>query len=347
MAAPSLTIGSLFSGIGGLELGLEWAGLGPVLWQAEADRGCRAVLAHHWPNARRFTDVRALTRPGVAVPELLCGGFPCQDLSQANPNGRGLDGERSGLWWSFLDVIDALEPRIVVIENVSRLVRRGLDVIVAELDARGFEVEATRLQAADVGAPHRRERLFVLGYADRARSERSGRLDVRGSESGPRGRGPVGVGHADSGRRQVERFEVAAELEGPCGDEPVRCDRAGAGVALGDPSGVGPQGLGDCEAAARSAHRTDGARPAGSPEPRLGRDADGLPDRLDGWGLQVPDRWPASRGESQHSWEPPRLLSRRRGGRARLRALGNAVVPHCAYVVGMRIRQRLAEMAEV
>ena len=84
----SLTIGSLFSGIGGLELGLEHAGLGPVLWQVESDSFCRQVLATHWPTVERFDDVRTVAKPDYV--DLICGGFPCQDLSNANTSGNAL-----------------------------------------------------------------------------------------------------------------------------------------------------------------------------------------------------------------------------------------------------------------
>ena len=98
-----MTIGSLFSGIGGLELGLERAGLGPVLWQCEIDPFCRAVLAKHWPNVTRFEDV---TRPrDFAHVDIICGGFPCQDVSSAGKR-RGIGGERSSLWWHFARVVE-------------------------------------------------------------------------------------------------------------------------------------------------------------------------------------------------------------------------------------------------
>lgn len=96
----SLTIGSLFSGIGGIELGLEWAGLGPVMWQVEKDPFCRDVLKRHWPEVKRYEDVRQVGRSNLAPVDLICGGFPCQDTSSAGSR-KGLEGPSSGLWREF------------------------------------------------------------------------------------------------------------------------------------------------------------------------------------------------------------------------------------------------------
>ena len=120
----TLTIGSLFSGIGGLELGLECAlrdgGFSvETAWQCEQDEWCRGILARHWPHAVRHDDVRnvgAVPRSQYAgYVDLLCGGFPCQDLSYAG-NGAGLAGERSGLWGEFARIVRELRPRVVVVE---------------------------------------------------------------------------------------------------------------------------------------------------------------------------------------------------------------------------------------
>lgn len=158
-----MTIGSLFSGIGGLELGLERAGLGPVLWQVEIDPFCRAVLAKHWPNVTRFVDVtQPRSYPHV---DLICGGFPCQDVSSAG-RGRGIGGKRSSLWWHFADVVRRVQPRWVIVENVASGAHRWLHHVRHQLHVLGYGTRAVSLSAADVGAPHLRRRIFVVADAD-------------------------------------------------------------------------------------------------------------------------------------------------------------------------------------
>jgi DNA (cytosine-5)-methyltransferase 1 len=158
-----ITIGSLFSGIGGLELGLEWAGLGPVLWQVELDPFCRAVLAKHWPNVTRFNDI---TQPrDYPHVDLICGGFPCQDVSDAGAR-RGLKGERSSLWWYFAKVVEVVRPAWVVVENVAQgAVHLWLPTVRRHLCELGYRATPVRLSAADVGAHHLRRRVFVVAHA--------------------------------------------------------------------------------------------------------------------------------------------------------------------------------------
>ena len=158
-------IGSLFSGIGGLELGLERAGLGPVVWQCEIDPFCRAVLAKHWPKAARYADVASIrTRESVPRVDLLCGGFPCQDLSGASHGmGEGLHGESSSLWFHYARVAGIVRPRFVVVENVASGANRWLRTVRHGLHMLGYRTRALRVDARDVGAPHARRRIFVVG----------------------------------------------------------------------------------------------------------------------------------------------------------------------------------------
>lgn len=192
----SLTIGSLFSGIGGLELGLERAGLGPVLWHVEIDPFCRRVLEKHWPRVTRYEDVREVGSCNLAPVDVVCGGFPCQDVSDSQ--GVGLAGARSGLWREMLRLVRELRPRFVVVENVAALATRGLDVVLGGLAACGYDAIWLPLRAADVGLPHGRRRLFLVAHADRDGrvAEPSARLHVRGARGddadrrGPRVPGP-------------------------------------------------------------------------------------------------------------------------------------------------------------
>ena len=159
---------SLFAGIGGLELGLERAGM-TVVGQVELNPFCRQVLTKHWPDVPKHDDVRAAvewweseTRPHV---DLICGGFPCQDIS--NTGGRvGIGGVKSGLWKAMWRTVRELQPRYVVIENVAALAVRGLDVVLGDLASIGFDAEWSTVSACSLGAPHTRDRLFVLAYAN-------------------------------------------------------------------------------------------------------------------------------------------------------------------------------------
>lgn len=158
------TIGSLFSGIGGLDLAAEAVFGGEVAWHSEVDPYACQVLQRWWPDVPNLGDIQAVRYfPPVSV---LCGGFPCQDISSAGKR-TGLRGRRSGLWFEFARAIREVGPQFVVVENVGQLRARGLDQVLGELAQAGFDAQWTSLRAASVGAPHRRERVFVLAYTDR------------------------------------------------------------------------------------------------------------------------------------------------------------------------------------
>ena len=165
-----MTIGSLFSGVGGLELGLERAGFGPVIWQAEIDPYCRAVLARHWPDARRFADVREVRRGVADRVDVVCGGFPCQPVSVAGK--RLAQADARWLWPEYARVARELQPACVVAENVPGLRSAGLRDVLADLAELGFDVEWSHLSAAEVGAPHKRVRVWIV-------ATHPDRIDVR------------------------------------------------------------------------------------------------------------------------------------------------------------------------
>ena len=158
-----MRVGSLFAGIGGFDLGLERAGF-DIAWQVEIDPYCQRVLAKHWPTVQRYGDIRVIDWSAVEPVDLLCGGFPCQDISLAG-KGAGLSGERSGLWFEYAKAIDALKPRYVLIENVAALRSRGLDQVLGSLAALGYDAEWHCIPASAVGAPHRRDRVWIVAHA--------------------------------------------------------------------------------------------------------------------------------------------------------------------------------------
>lgn len=166
-------MGSLFSGIGGLELGLEAALGAETVWQVENNPYARAVLERHWPNARRYEDVGAVGRHTLEPVELICGGFPCQGASAAGRR-KGLEDERSGLWFEYARIIRELEPRWVVIENVPGLSNRGLDQVLGSLATLRYDAVWECLSAAAIGAPHIRDRLFIIAWRQMADTHRTG-----------------------------------------------------------------------------------------------------------------------------------------------------------------------------
>lgn len=166
----TLTVGSLFAGIGGFDLGLERAGM-RVRWQVEIDPYCQRVLAKHWPDVTRYGDIRAVDWSTVEPVDLLCGGFPCQDISLAG-KGAGLAGERSGLWFEYAKAIAALRPSYVLIENVSALRSRGLDQVLGALASLGYDAEWHCIPACAVGAPHRRDRVWIIAHSKSDRTQR-------------------------------------------------------------------------------------------------------------------------------------------------------------------------------
>ena len=158
----------LFSGIGGFSLGLERTGGFETVAFCEINPFCRRVLAHHWPEVPQFDDVRtlnaaALSERGIAV-DVICGGFPCQDISIAW-NGPGLAGSRSGLFYEIARLISELGPQYVVLENVSALLSRGLGDVLGTLVALGYDAEWHCIPASAIGAPHRRDRIWIIADA--------------------------------------------------------------------------------------------------------------------------------------------------------------------------------------
>jgi DNA (cytosine-5)-methyltransferase 1 len=161
-----LTVLDLFSGIGGFSLGLQRTGGFETIAFCEIDPFCRKVLAKHWPDVPCFEDITKLDKEELdklGRIDVICGGFPCQDISCAG-KGAGIHAERSGLWWEMLRIIRLVRPRFVLVENVAALLNRGLDEVLGSLAESGYDAEWQILSAKFVGSQQRRERLYLVAY---------------------------------------------------------------------------------------------------------------------------------------------------------------------------------------
>ena len=221
-----LRIGSVFSGIGGIERGLEMSGVGRTAWQCELDDYATLVLAKHWPDVPRFRDVRTLARGARARWEqrcdLLVGGPPCQDVSVAG-RGAGMSvGTRSGLWWEYVRVVGALRPPLVFVENPACSRGRWLPSVTSSLAALGYRWAYVCVRACDLGYHHERDRVFVLAadapsprlHVGRPPAGRGGRQS--GEQWTALGAQPAGRGvaaDADSERWEVRRNIRSTEVE--------------------------------------------------------------------------------------------------------------------------------------
>jgi DNA (cytosine-5)-methyltransferase 1 len=162
-------IGSLFSGVGGLELGLEWAAVGHTVWQVEVDPFCRSVLAKHWPDALRFDDVHSVGAHNLPPADVICGGFPCPPFSSANVVTRSDGTHGLDLWREMGRIVGELRPAVVVVENVASGWRQWLPSVRRDLWRLGYASVPVQVSAADAGAPFDGARVFVVATSDRER----------------------------------------------------------------------------------------------------------------------------------------------------------------------------------
>jgi DNA (cytosine-5)-methyltransferase 1 len=170
--AGEVTFGSLFAGIGGMDLGLERAGM-ECRWQVEIADFPRSVLERHWPNVPKHKDIREVKE--IERVDFIVGGFPCQDISLQGAvwgERTGLRGKRSGLWWEMLRTIRLVRPRGVLLENVAALLRNGIGEVLGSLAESGYDAEWDCLPASAFGAPHERDRCFVVAHDSSERIER-------------------------------------------------------------------------------------------------------------------------------------------------------------------------------
>ena len=167
MAAGEVTHGELFSGCGGLARGRARSTGGHTIWHCQYDpdsrkQPCNGILQRHWPGTPNLGDITLVDWAEVEPPTVLAGGFPCQDLSYAGSRAGLVDGARSSLWFQFAAAIRVLRPRVVVVENVPGLFSKGFGVVMANLAEAGYDARWACLRASDLGAPHERQRIFIV-----------------------------------------------------------------------------------------------------------------------------------------------------------------------------------------
>jgi DNA (cytosine-5)-methyltransferase 1 len=347
-----LTFGSLFAGIGGFDLGFERAGM-VCKWQVEIEPYCRRVLAKHWPTVHRHDDVRTFPdgEPEAFKVDVICGGFPCQDVSLAGRRA-GLKGERSGLWSEFARIIRVLRPPFVVVENVPGLLapekeeeQAAIGCVVGELAECGYDAEWACIPASAFGSTQQRFRVFIVAYPQ---GQRDGFrvLPERWREEGEGAGHPVGradrldpdapvIGPPEEWFGWRAEQEITAASGGDC--EP-RIDADTDGVERGE----GRQGRADpfCEVREATgedhpdAERSVGGQGATEDGDEGGeRRAPGEPDRRNspfvgsGW-------WGAEPEVVRMVHGLPRGLVR-----DAIRGLGNSVVPQVAEWIGRRITE--------
>ena len=165
-----MQVGSLFSGAGLCDLGLAWASFHHQ-WFCEIDPWCGRILARHWPGTPIYKDVAELEGKELPPVDALCGGFPCQDVSLGGKRAGITQGTRSGLWSHYHRLIGEMRPRYAIIENVRGLLSLGMETVLQDLSDIGYDAEWTVLPAAALGAPHHRERVFIVAYPHGLRSD--------------------------------------------------------------------------------------------------------------------------------------------------------------------------------
>lgn len=248
---------SLFSGIGGFDLGLERAGM-ECVGQVEKDEYCLAVLAHHWPAVKRVADIYDVTESDFGAVDLVCGGFPCQPFSLAGK--RAGAGDHRYLWPEMLRVIKAYRPSWVLGENVAGIVGVELDKVLADLESEGYELQTFIIPACAVDAPHERKRVWIVAR------RRAAHVD----DTESRGCGFPFASHVG----QVEgNVNTSADTGQAVADtEIMRMERVGKS-RFSQSSGLVEEIVSD--------RSCEGARAAQwEPEPDVGRLADGIPNRV-------------------------------------------------------------------
>ena len=335
---------SLCSGIGCIDLAAQLADI-EIAGQVEIDPFCQQVLAKHWPDVKRLTDIKEVTGYEFGAIDIVAGGIPCQPFSKAGKRGGTTDDRH--LWPYAFTIIKNILPTWVIIENVDDFLNMAFDVVASDLESKGYEVRAYLLPACAVNAPHYRTRCFIVAHSGSQQQQRGrdiGELDSSSRESEGKKEEWQRIWNAASAimentldpRRSptrdirtssVPRWQESRRQQGASG-----AGRSGQGNAsLVNASSSGCKELDATTfpgSESLAPWRSDTHRAAGLSQSRLGRDAHGTANWLDGY------QWPALPGCEQHKWEPLRTITARLPHRnKRLKALGNGVVWRQIYPI--------------
>lgn len=311
----------LFSGIGGMSLAADWAGVQTVAF-CEIEPYCQKVLKRHWPCVPIYDDVRKLTKKrlkedGVIDDErtidIVAGGYPCQPFSVAGKR-RGTEDDRH-LWPEMFRIVRELRPTWVVGENVAGHVSLGLDDVLSDLESEGYQTRAFVLPALAVGAPHRRDRVFVVAYTESQQDRRREQFWIQPNA------GAGGQNVAYSGAERLPKK----------GTEQQATRVAGSSKNVANVTSKGLERQQWTEHEGGRIRFINGSKR--STQSFLGRGFDGFSKIMDRIVTEKNWSWPAAFGEEQYEWEPPRVINGAKNRVPRLKALGNAVVPQQVYPI--------------
>ena len=329
----SIQVLDLFSGIGGFAHGFENAGDFETVAFCEIDPHAQKVLKKHWPEVPIIEDVRKIRGEDFKEVEVICGGFPCQDISVAGKQ-KGITNEtRSGLWIEYKRIIQEINPRWVVIENVRNLLSNGLAIVLQDLHEIGYDAEWEIISARSVGACHLRERVWIVANP-RCRQRRTGNTgdstELRGRSSNEEE-----IGSRDSS--SIERSSVGREI-----------NAEGLETQSSNSESIGVQGLRSSGEQESYAHGEEAVSLCSS---EIDSDSASDSDYFRFWPAFTSEEeklewWAEATSSIRDWWEVESSVCRvddglssglDKGRAQRIKQLGNSIVPQIAQIIGSRI----------
>ena len=319
----------LFSGIGGFALAAQWVWKDEleIVGFCEIEDYAQKILKKNFPNVNIYEDITKLDGNKIKNIDLLTGGFPCQDISVAG-KGAGIEGERSGLWSEMHRIISEVRPKYALIENVPMLIHRGLERVLCDLAKIGYDAEWQIMGADDVGAWHRRKRIWIVAYPGC-----NGRGNLQQRSIRRNGKGELA--------QEIDRNTKTVKTSRPSATSKIVSNAEHNGSSTTDgqrekiesPKPTGKKSIGELE---RRSDLQD------VPDTTSKRRCSGDTTRKN-----AKDAWELRRSERFGYWSFEPELGRVAHGIPkrvdRLKGIGNAVVPHIPYIIGKRLKELCQE----